>query len=40
MYATTSFYKDLVDSYILFGDPALKLQTVPVFDTYMPLVNR
>lgn len=29
MYAKTSAYNDLVETYLLFGDPALKLQTLP-----------
>ncbi len=30
LYATTAGYRDLIDTYALFGDPALRLQTIPV----------
>lgn len=30
LFATTSGYRDLIDSYLLFGDPALRLQNIPV----------
>jgi hypothetical protein len=30
LYATTSSYRDLIETYLLFGDPALRLQTLPL----------
>jgi len=40
LFATTSLYNDLIETYLLFGDPALKLQILPSQQIYLPLVHR
>jgi hypothetical protein len=42
LYATSSGFNDLIETYILFGDPALKLQVLPNTRQlyYLPLVSR
>ena len=39
LYATSSLYDDLIETYALFGDPALRLQVLPNQVT-LPLVFR
>ncbi len=41
LYATSSGFNDLIETYILFGDPALKLQVLPNTRQlyYLPLVS-
>lgn len=40
MAAITSSYNDLVETYILFGDPALRLQTLSPVQVFLPVVDR
>ena len=38
LFANSISYYYLIDTYILFGDPALRLQTVPMYTVFLPIV--
>ena len=40
LYAQTSAYNDLVETYLLFGDPALRLQTLSPVQVFLPITAR
>ena len=40
LYAKSASYTDLIETFLLFGDPALRLQSLHVNQLFLPLINR